>query len=208
MSNIPTLVKGARHIAENLSLYEPLRVPHFEFQVVFEQGELLLPTAEPEEDDNEFIDPNLASDILRLTIENAPVPSYTTNSIQVWHGNVQTHFAGKPSYNSPLSMTVKEYIGRSSRQILRAWQNLVFNIKTQEMGLKASYAKTGYLIEYAPDWTPVTVYKLYNCYPENVTVAEGNQESDADMKKNTISLVYDYFEEVEYNNPLPTVANN
>ena len=76
------------------------------------------------------------------------------------------------------------------------------------MGLKASYAKTGYLIEYAPDWTPVTVYKLYNCYPENVTVAEGNQESDADMKKNTISLVYDYFEEVEYNNPLPTVANN
>lgn len=208
MSNIPTPVKGARHIAENLALYEPLRVSHFEFQVVFSAGELLLPTAEPQADNNEFIDPNLASDILRLTIENCPTPSYSTNGIKVRHGNVQTNYAGMPTYNSPLSMTVKEYIGRSSKQILRAWQNLVFNIKTQEMGLKKSYAKTGYLIEYSPDWTPVTVYKLYNCYPENVTPAEGNQESEPEMKKTTISLVYDYFEEVEYNNPIPTVANN
>ena len=161
---------GAYHLANNPDLYEVARSNNFEF-VVTNLNELLR-AGESEETGATITN---VSEILRLSVVSASVPTFKQEPILIRRGNSVMKAAGIPSFESG-SLVVNDYIGADTKSALMAWQNLSYNVKTEKVGRMSQYKKDCYLLEYTPDYQLVRQWVLKGCWVAGLTMDAFNQE--------------------------------
>lgn len=176
--------QGAYHLADNPNLFEPQRSNNFDLVVVgldniTKAG--MLPT-----DPNGLI-PN-AQETLRLCVSQAFIPHFSQNTIEVRRGNTVIKAAGIPTFGDG-EISVTDYIGAQSVDILLAWQNLSYNVRTEKVGLLSDYKKEAYLTEYTPDWQVVRRWRIHGCW---ISALSENAVSTENSDKREISATIQY----------------
>ena len=162
--------------------YEPQRNNNFEVQITNLSG---LTTV----DKSQSIASN-ASDLVTLSVASYAAPQINVSSIPISYGNNKIKFAGVPEFPDS-SIVLNDYIGINVEKILTAWQKLVYDPKTQKVGLASKYKKVAYLIEYAPDGTQARQWQLVGCWPSALQLGDFNQEGGS-IRQITMTLTYDY----------------
>ena len=179
---------GTYHLADNPDLYELQRSNNFEF-VVPNLGSLLR-AGYSETDTNALI--NNAEEVLRISVVESSVPTFTQDVITIRRGNSVMKAAGVPSFNEG-SLVINDYIGADGKSALMAWQNLSYNVDTEKVGSMANpntqYKKNCYLIEYTPDYRKVRTWILYGCWISKLS--EGAYSAE-DGGKHAISATIEY----------------
>lgn len=175
---------GTYHLADNPKLFEIQRSNNFEFVVHGLEG-LIKAGATGNEKNAKF--PN-AQEMLRLSVAKSSVPSFTQQVVQVKRGNSTLKYAGVPEFSQG-SLQFHDFIGANVSEILQAWQNLSYNVKTEKVGSVdvTNYKKDCYLIEYTPDNRQVRTWRLYGCWISSLTRGDyANETPDKHMIDCTI----------------------
>lgn len=166
-------------------LFQPRQSNAFKF-IVFGLDNLVNPRT------GELI-PN-ASDILKQSVFTGQVPSFNQQPIEVRIGNTVMKAAGSPTFQDT-SISLHDYVGAETYDVLYAWQNLSFNVKTGRTGLMSDYKKTAYLLEYNSDFSKVTnVWKLYGAWVSSLSKDGYDTSSTANEVKIQCSISYDWAE--------------
>lgn len=172
---------GTYHMAQSND-FEPQRNNNFEVQITGLSG---LTTV----DKGRAISSN-AGNLITLSVASYSAPQINVSPINVSYGNNKIKFAGLPEFPDS-SIVLNDYIGIGVEKILSAWQKLVYDPKTQKVGLASEYKKDAYLIEYAPDGTQARQWRLVGCWPSQLQLGDFNQEGNT-VRQVTITLTYDY----------------
>lgn len=167
--------------------YQPAKGNFFEF-IVEDLGDLLKPGVEEElAEDTDYI--TNGQEVIRLTVNKAPVPHFELNDIEIRKGNSVVHYAGTPTFNDG-TLEVDDMIGAQSKAVLEAWQNLAYNVVTDKGGRAIDYKRNATLIEYTSDHVRVRSWKLIGCWVKNIEEGEYDKESD-DLRRVTGTIRYD-----------------
>lgn len=180
-----TYNRGSYHLADNPTLYEVQRSNTFEF-IVTGINDLLKAGATGRETSSKISN---GEEVFRISVESAPIPHFTQNVLEIRRGNSVMKFAGTPSFEGG-TLTFNDYIGADTKAVLMAWQNLSYNVKTENVGLMSDYKKTATLIEYSPDYKKVREWTLYGCWISGMSEDAYNQES-GEKHKIQCTIQYD-----------------
>jgi hypothetical protein len=175
---------GSYHLANNTTdLYEIQRSNNFEF-VVTNLTELL------RAGEIEGVGGTIknVSEVLRLSVVSAAVPTFTQEPIIIRRGNSVMKAAGIPTFNEG-SLVINDFIGADGKSALMAWQNLSYDVRTEKVGRMKDYKKDCYLLEYTPDYQLVRQWLLKGCWVSGITMSEFNQEQG---EKRTVSATIQY----------------
>ncbi len=176
------------HIADNPANYEPARTNTFEF--VITDIDRLLKAGVDETGENGDEDYIIGGqEIIRLAVQKADVPHFSQGEVEVSRGNIKSYYAGAMTFDSG-TIEVVDYIGKSSKSVLMAWQRLSGDSKTGKVGLAKDYKKTCTLIEYSPDYTPVRSWTLVGCWVTKLSETQFNMDS-ADKKTISATIRFD-----------------
>lgn len=129
-----------------------------------------------------------ADDVIKISVNKATVPHFTQTAIQVKRGNNTMKFAGTPEFGSG-SIDLNDYIGAGTKDVLLAWQNKSYDVRTEKVGLASDYKKDAYLLEYTPDYQLVRTWKLMGCWIS--ALSEGDYSHDS-AEKHTITATIEY----------------
>ncbi len=173
---------GTYYLADNPQFYEPQRSNSFTFYVSGLNG--ILPKMFLSSTDG-----NDEGKVLELSVKSSTVPHYTIEPITITRGNNQMKFAGKPTFGSG-KITVNDYIGANTKEILMAWQRLAYNVETEKVGLAKDYKKTGYLLEYTPDYQLVRTWVLVGCWVSDLSEGDFNHDN-TEAKTMDVTIQYD-----------------
>ncbi len=165
---------GTYHLADNPQLFEIQRQNNYEFVVTDLDG--ILRAGAVGNEKNARI--NNAQEMLRLAVSKASVPHFTQEVVPIKRGNSTLKYAGVPTFNEG-SLSFHDFIGADITSILKAWQNLSYNVKTEKVGSLdvTNYKKDCYLIEYTPDYRKVRTWRLYGCWISSLSAGEYNNDS-------------------------------
>ena len=130
-----------------------------------------------------------ADDVIKISVNKATVPHFTQTAIQVKRGNNTMKFAGTPEFGSG-SIDLNDYIGAGTKDVLLAWQNKSYDVRTEKVGLASDYKKDAYLLEYTPDYQLVRTWKLMGCWISALSEGEYSHDS-ADKHTITATIEYD-----------------
>lgn len=167
--------------------YQPAKGNFFEF-IIEDLGDLLKPGVEEElAGDSDYI--TNGQEVIRLTVNKAPVPHFELNDIEIRKGNSVVHYAGTPTFSEG-SLEVDDMIGAQSKAVLEAWQNLAYNVVTDKGGRAINYKRNATLIEYTSDHVRVRSWKLIGCWIRNIDESDYDKESD-DLRRLTATIRYD-----------------
>lgn len=178
---------GTYHLADNPQLFEVQRQNNFEFVVTDIDG--IIRAGALGTESNAKI--NNAQEMLRLSVTKAFVPHFTQEVVNIKRGNSTLKYAGVPSFPEG-SIDFNDYIGADIKSILKAWQNLSYNVRTEKVGSLdvTNYKKDCYLIEYTPDYRKVRTWRLYGCWISSLS--EGEYTSDSgDKHQISCTIQYD-----------------
>ena len=175
---------GTYHLADNPQLFEVQRQNNFVTDIdgIIRAGALGT-------ESNAKI--NNAQEMLRLSVTKAFVPHFTQEVVNIKRGNSTLKYAGVPSFPEG-SIDFNDYIGADIKSILKAWQNLSYNVRTEKVGSLdvTNYKKDCYLIEYTPDYRKVRTWRLYGCWISSLS--EGEYTSDSgDKHQISCTIQYD-----------------
>lgn len=131
---------------------------------------------------------NNAEDVIKLSVSSASVPHWTMSPVTVKRGNNTMKFAGNPEFGEG-SLELNDYIGAGTKDVLMAWQNKAYDVRTEKVGLASDYKRTGYLIEYTPDYQVVRTWALMGCWISGLSEQPFNHDS---ADKHTISATLQY----------------
>lgn len=185
--------KGAFHITNNNSIYEPARNNTFEFLFPANlDGIVKAGVSSDSAQSDEYI--KNAQEVLRVAVEASSVPGSKLGIIEIKKGNTIAKFADVPTYESG-TLTIKDFVSEntgysSPKDVLLAWKALAFDDKSEKIFRASNYKRTCGLIEYTPDWKPIRQWTLEGCWISEVSEENFSTESDG---KRTFSatLVYD-----------------
>jgi len=178
---------GTYHLADNPQLFEVQRQNNFEFVVTDIDG--IIRAGALGTESNAKI--NNAQEMLRLSVTKAFVPHFTQEVVNIKRGNSTLKYAGVPSFPEG-SIDFNDYIGADIKSILKAWQNLSYNVRTEKVGSLdvTNYKKDCYLIEYTPDYRKVRTWRFYGCWISSLS--EGEYTSDSgDKHQISCTIQYD-----------------
>lgn len=176
---------SAYHMAASPNLYEVQKSNAFKFIVTG-----LDPLTNPVTGQ---VIPN-AADILKQSAFSFNPPSFSQQPIEVRMGNTVVKTAGTPTFSDG-TLTLHDFVGVETYNVLYAWQALSFNIKTGRVGLAQDYKKTAYLLEYTTDFSKVVrVWKLYGVWVANLSKDSFNNAENASEVKIQCSISYDWAE--------------
>lgn len=170
---------GTYYLADTPTYYEPQRSNTFKFYASSLNGILgsALTTDENEEK------------ALELSVKASSVPHFAIDKLTINRGNSQMHFAGKATFDDG-QITVHDYIGAHTKDILYAWQQKAYNVRTEKVGLAADYKRDCYLLEYTPDYQLVRTWILKGCWVSKIS--EENYDHDSTNNKTMdVTIVYD-----------------
>ena len=177
------LKPGAYHMINDAG-FEPQRNNNFEVQITNLGNLVSMDTAAG------VGDASRASELITLSVATYAAPQVSISPISVAYGNNKVKFAGVPEF-AESSITLNDFIGVNIERILSAWYGLVYNIKKETIGKAVNYKKTGYLIEYSPDYTINRQWELGGCWLSSLQLGEFNQEGGS-VRQITCTLQYDY----------------
>ena len=167
--------------------YQPAKRNFFEL-IVEDLGDLLKPGVESDmAEDKDYI--SNGQEVLRLTVNKAPLPHFELNDIEIRKGNSVVHYAGTPTFSDG-SLEVDDMIGARSAAVLEAWQNLAYNVLTDKGGRAIDYKKNCTIIEYTSDHVKVRSWKLIGCWIKDIDEGEYDKTSD-DLVRLTATIQYD-----------------
>lgn len=178
---------GTYHLADNPQLFEVQRQNNFEFVVTDIDGILRAGALGTEK--NAAI--SNAQEMLRLSVTKAFVPHFTQEVVSIKRGNSTLKYAGVPTFGEG-SLDFNDYIGADVKSILKAWQNLSYNVRTEKVGALdvTNYKKDCYLIEYTPDYRKVRTWRLYGCWISGLSEGEYTADS-GDKHQISCTIQYD-----------------
>ena len=155
--------------------YQPAKKNFFEF-IVEDLDNLLKPGVEVDlaEDSDYIIN---GQEVIRLTVNKAPVPHFELNDIEIRKGNSIVHYAGTPTFSDG-TLEVDDMIGAQSKAVLEAWQNLAYNVVTDKGGRAIDYKKNATLIEYTSDHVKVRSWRLIGCWIKNISEDDYDKTND------------------------------
>ena len=174
--------KGAYYLTQNPAIYEPQRSNCFKFVVDM--------TGIDVNDFGVSVPANDLSKTLELAVKTSSVPQFTIGKLTINRGNSQAHFAGKPEFKDG-QISVHDYIGAHTKEILLAWQRQAYNVHTQKIGLAKDYKRTATLYELTPDFQIVRTWKLFGCWISDISDPNYDAES-SDVRVMDATIVYDY----------------
>ena len=155
--------------------YQPAKKNFFEF-IVEDLDNLLKPGVEVDlAEENDYI--RNGQEVIRLTVNKAPVPHFELNDIEIRKGNSIVHYAGTPTFSDG-TLEVDDMIGAQSKAVLEAWQNLAYNVVTDKGGRAIDYKKNATLIEYTSDHVKVRSWKLIGCWIKNISEDDYDKTND------------------------------
>ena len=135
---------SAYHLGSTHRAYQPAKKNFFEF-IVEDLTNLLKPGVEKElAQEADYITDG--QEVIRLTVNKAPVPHYELNEIEIRKGNSSVWYAGTPTFSEG-TLEVDDMIGANSKAVLEAWQNLAYNVLNDQGGRAINYKKNCTLIE-------------------------------------------------------------
>lgn len=178
---------SAYHLGSTHRAYQPAKKNFFEF-IVEDLTKLLKPGVEQElAQDSDYITDG--QEVIRLTVNKAPVPHYELNEIEIRKGNSSVWYAGTPTFSEG-TLEVDDMIGANSKAVLEAWQNLAYNVLNDQGGRGINYKKNCTLIEYTSDHVKVRSWKLIGCWIKGISENDYDKESD-DLQRIQATLRYD-----------------
>lgn len=165
---------GTYHLADNPQLYEIQRQNNYEFVVTDIDGIVRAGATGGEK--NAVI--KNAQEVLRVSVAKSFVPHFTQEVVSVKRGNSTLKYAGVPTFDEG-QLEFHDFIGADVKSILKAWQNLSYNVATEKVGSLdvTNYKKTCYLIEYTPDYRKVRTWKLHGCWISKLSEPEYTNDS-------------------------------
>lgn len=167
--------------------YQPAKGNFFEF-IVENLDNILKPGVDENlAQDSDYI-PN-GQEVIRLTVNKAPVPHFDLNEIEIRKGNSVVYYAGTPTFSDG-TLEVDDMIGAQSKAVLEAWQNLAYNVVTDKGGRAINYKRNATLIEYTSDHVKVRSWKLIGCWIKNVSEDDYDKTND-DLRRVTGTIRYD-----------------
>lgn len=168
-------------------VYQPGKGNFFEF-IVEDLDNLLKPGVEKDlATPNDYI--LNGQEVIRLTVNKAPVPHFELEDISIRKGNSVVHYAGTPTFSDG-TLEVDDMIGANSKAVLEAWQNLCYDVMTDQGGRAINYKKNATLIEYTSDHVRVRSWKLVGCWIKNISEDDYDKESDG-LRRVQATIVYD-----------------
>lgn len=188
---------SAYHLSEGTHrAYQPAKRNFFEL-IIENMGDLLRPGVDPvvaqnSDDDSYYI--SNGQEVLRLTVNKAPLPHFELNDIEIRKGNSVVHYAGTPTFSDG-TLEVDDMIGLRSAEVLEAWQNLAYNVLTDKGGRAIDYKKNATVIEYTSDHVQVRKWRLIGCWIRDIDETDYNKESD-DLVRLSATIRYDRAEPV------------
>ena len=178
---------SAYHLGSTHRAYQPAKKNFFEF-IVEDLTRLLKPGVEQAfAQEADYITDG--QEVIRLTVNKAPVPHYELNEIEIRKGNSSVWYAGTPTYSEG-TLEVDDMIGANSKAVLEAWQNLAYNVLNDQGGRAINYKKNCTLIEYTSDHVKVRSWKLIGCWIKGISENDYDKESD-DLQRVQATIRYD-----------------
>lgn len=171
---------GTYYLTDNPKYYEIQRSNNFVFYVSGLSKAFNIAN-------NKYAQDN-ADDVIKISVNRATVPHFTQSTIQVKRGNNTMKFAGVPEFGSG-SIDLNDYIGAGTKDVLLAWQNKSYDVRTEKVGLASDYKKDAYLLEYTPDYQLVRTWKLMGCWISGLSEGEYSHDS---AEKHIISATIEY----------------
>lgn len=169
--------KGIYNLANNPAHFEIQRNNNFEFYIEGLAKEMGYSNVE-----------GMNEDIIRVSVSKAFVPHFTQGVIEVKRGNSTMKFAGAPTFSNG-QLDLNDYIGAGTKEVLMAWQRCSYDVQTEKVGLAADYKRTGYLLEYTPDYQLVRQWQLDGCWISGLSESEFSHDS---AEKHTIQCTIEY----------------
>ena len=186
---------GTYHLADNPQLFEPARSNNFEF--IISDIDELLPAGVDLPTDSDTL--KNCQDVIRLSVVKSSVPHFTLSEIEVKRGNNTMYFAGTPTFDAG-TLTVNDYIGAKTKDILLAWQSLAYDVLTEKVHLASNYKKNCTLVEYSPDYDEVIrQWELKGCWITKLSEGDFDFESN---DKRTVDVTIRYDKAI----PIPTTV--
>lgn len=181
-STLPTSgdTLGTYYLTDNPKYYEIQRSNNFVFYVSGLSKSLNIVQ-------NKYAADN-ADDVIKLSVSKASIPHFTQSAITVKRGNNTMKFAGAPEFNSG-DITLNDYVGAGTKDVLMAWQSKSYDVRTEKVGLASDYKRDAYLLEYTPDYQLVRTWKLMGCWISGIS--EDPYTHD-DANKHQISATIEY----------------
>lgn len=130
-----------------------------------------------------------ADDIIKLSVNKASIPHFQQTAITVKRGNNTMKFAGAPEFSAG-EISLNDYIGAGTKDVLMAWQNQSYDVRTEKVGLASDYKRDAYLLEYTPDYQLVRTWKLMGCWISNLSEDPYSHDS-ADKHQISATIEYD-----------------
>lgn len=185
---------GAYYLSANTTaqnrMFEPARSNDFRFYV---QGlDNLLRAGYSGTENNARLPESMVGETLEFSVVSTTIPQISQEVITIRRGNSVMKAAGLPSFNSG-SLVIDDFIGADGKSVLMAWQNLSYNVRTQNVGYMADYKKDCWLIEYDPNFKMVRQWILYGCWISALSQSEFSQDS-GDKRQITATIEYDWAE--------------
>lgn len=175
------------HIADNPGVYQPATTNNFEFVIHDIDNLLKAGVDEATADAEDYL--YGGQETIRLAVNKATAPHFTQNEITINRGNTKTYFAGAIEYSEE-PIDVIDYVGRSGKSVLMAWQRLSGDAKSGAVGNASEYKKTCELIEYTPSYEKVRSWILVGCWVKGLSENDFNHEQN-DKKVVTATIRYD-----------------
>lgn len=175
---------GAYHYSANKELFEIQRGNNFEFVIDKNLDGINAFGSQTKTFQN-------AQELIRLSVASVSAPHVNQNVIEVRRGNTGVKYAGTMSYGSG-SLSVYDFIGAETADILMAWKAQAGNPLTQQVGLQADYKRTATLIEYSPDYEEITrTWVLEGCWISSISEGDFSVDEGGSARRLNATLEYD-----------------
>lgn len=175
---------GAYHYSANKELFEIQRGNNFEFVIDKNLDGINAFGSQTKTFQN-------AQELIRLSVASVSAPHVNQNVIEVRRGNTGVKYAGTMSYGSG-TLSVYDFIGAETADILMAWKAQAGNPLTQQVGLQADYKRTATLIEYSPDYEEITrTWVLEGCWISSISEGDFSVDEGGSARRLNATLEYD-----------------
>lgn len=177
---------GSYHLADNPTVYQPVRTNNFRFLAKFDNVNLLK-VAENANDANSYI--TNGQEIIDFSVISFDVPHFSQDEIAVKRGNSTVYYAGVPSFNTG-SLKINDFVGADGKSVLLAWQALSYDVINDTIPSSDKYKINATVMEYLPDNTLVRYWDLIGCWVKEITEDGWDNESSG-KKSITATIRYD-----------------
>ena len=139
-------------------------------------------------------DPNALSKdydkVITLACQSFSLPTFSLETANFSYANTKVKYASTPNISGADSLSCIDFIGADLEGIIYAWYCMAYNPETGQMGWAANYKSTGTVIEYAPDGSCVSEWRLVGVWVSELNPGSLDRSS-GDMKKVEVKLTFD-----------------